>query len=107
VDPMIGIVNPANGTILSSSVLNHFYDGLAFRASDGILFGTAGAGELGNVNDIYTIVPGTYAETFVGASTRHLSDLDFQTPEPSTFTLATLALAGVIAARRRHTAKIR
>ena len=93
-------INTSDGSATLVHSLDRFYDGLAFR-QDGTFFAVAGLITGGDV--IYNFDSTGAAETLVGSTgTGKLSDLDFSpVPEPSSWLLGGLGLAGLLIGRRR------
>jgi hypothetical protein len=94
----LNVLDPATGVALFSRTLNNFYDGLAFDAAAGLLWGA-----VGGFDQVYTIDPVTGTETLIGSvGIGKISDLDFvaSVPEPQTVFLLGSACA-LIAIRRR------
>jgi len=104
-------LNIATGAIVTSVPLSDiFYDCLAIRPSDGVLFANgAGPGFSGAGDQIFNLNPITGAETLVGSTNiSKVSDLAFQAvPEPGTWSLLSAgAIALMLYARRRQPALV-
>lgn len=72
--PSLNTIDPSDAHRIRTVSLSNYYDGLAVRPSDGILFAT-----LGGSDTVYTINPDTGAESIVGSTGQGVSDLDFRT----------------------------
>ncbi len=69
-------LNPKNAAVLSFVPTNDFFGGLGIRPSDGKIFGSTG-----DSHTIFTIDPGSGAETVVGDTGRNfVGDIDFAAP---------------------------
>jgi hypothetical protein len=70
-------VNPNTGAVLTSLALSTFFDGLAVRPTDGLLFAAPG----GSSDQVFTINATTGVTTLLGSTAAGgLSDLDFRPP---------------------------
>jgi hypothetical protein len=75
-EPLLRRLSPTDAGTLSQVVLTDFFDGLAVRPSDGLLFGT-----LGGTSGVFTLDPLSGAEAEVGFSDLgQASDLAFRPP---------------------------
>src|SRR5206468_5855302 len=70
----LNTISPADAHRINTVPVDHGYDGLGVRPSDGTLFAAIGA-----VDGIYTIDPVTGLSTFIGTTgTGKVSDIDFR-----------------------------
>ena len=70
-------LNPNTGAVLTSITLSTFFDGLAVRPTDGLLFAAPG----GSSDQVFTINSTNGATTLLGSTAAGgLSDLDFRPP---------------------------